>query len=75
MFRKIYECAVIKSLRNQQLSSRKVALPWILTVPFILQVVAVVGLVGYLSYRNGQRAVEGLTNQLMHDVGRRIQEN
>jgi diguanylate cyclase (GGDEF)-like protein len=74
MFRKIYERAAIKSLGNQQLSSRKVALPWVLTVPFILQVVAVVGLVGYLSYRNGQRAVEDVTNQLMNDVGKRIQE-
>lgn len=45
-----------------------------LVVPFILQVAAVVGLVGYLSYRNGQRAVEDLTSQLMAAVGNRVEK-
>jgi diguanylate cyclase (GGDEF)-like protein len=55
-------------------SARKVSLAAMLTVPFILQVVAVVGLVGYLSYRNGQRSVEDLTNQLMDTVSSRIEQ-
>jgi diguanylate cyclase (GGDEF)-like protein len=45
-----------------------------LTVPFILQVVTVVGLVGYLSYLNGQRSVEDLTNQLMDAVSKRVEQ-
>jgi diguanylate cyclase (GGDEF)-like protein len=45
-----------------------------LMVPFVLQVVTVVGLVGYLSYRNGQRSVEDLTNQLTRAVSQRIEE-
>jgi diguanylate cyclase (GGDEF)-like protein len=44
-----------------------------LIVPFILQVVTIVGLVGYLSYRNGQRSVEDLTNQLMDRVSNQVQ--
>jgi hypothetical protein len=51
-----------------------VSLSWMLTVPFILQVVTVVGLVGYLSHRNGQRSVENLTNRLMGDVGQRVEQ-
>ena len=37
-----------------------------LVVPFVLQTVAAVGLVGYLSFRNGQQAVNDLANQLTH---------
>ena len=43
-------------------------------MPFILQVVTVVGWVGYLSYRNGQRSVEDLTNQLMTEFSKRIEQ-
>jgi diguanylate cyclase (GGDEF)-like protein len=53
--------------------ARKVSLSWMVTVPFILQVVVVVSWVGYLSYRNGQRSVEDLTNQLMDAVSKRIE--
>jgi diguanylate cyclase (GGDEF)-like protein len=55
-------------------SAQKVSLVAMLTIPFILQVVAVVGLVGYLSYRNGQRSVADLTNQLMDTVSSRIEQ-
>jgi signal transduction histidine kinase len=37
----------------------------VLIVPFVLQVFGAVGLVGYLSYRNGQKAVNDLAEQLM----------
>ncbi len=43
-------------------------------MPFIVQVVTVVGCVGYLSYRNGQRSVEDLTNQLMNEFSKRIEQ-
>lgn len=54
--------------------SGKVSLPVMLIVPFTLQVVAIVSLVGYLSYRNGQRSVEDLTNQLMESVSKRVEQ-
>lgn len=37
----------------------------VLIVPFVLQIFGAVGLVGYLSYRNGQKAVNDLADQLM----------
>ncbi|MEM8807662.1 MAG: SpoIIE family protein phosphatase [Cyanobacteria bacterium P01_G01_bin.38] len=45
----------------------------VLVVPFVLQICATVGLVGYLSFRNSQRAVQNLTSQLRTEVSARIQ--
>ncbi|NET48157.1 MAG: SpoIIE family protein phosphatase, partial [Merismopedia sp. SIO2A8] len=45
----------------------------VLVIPFVLQICATVGLVGYLSFRNGQKAVQTLTSQLRTEVSARIQ--
>lgn len=45
-----------------------------LIVPFVLQMAAAVGLVGYLSWRSGQRAVEDLATQLSDQVSNRVSE-
>ncbi|MBW4515827.1 MAG: sensor histidine kinase [Timaviella obliquedivisa GSE-PSE-MK23-08B] len=44
---------------------RAFPLQFVLVVPFVLQIFAAVGLVGYLSFKNGQRAVNDLAEQLM----------
>ncbi|WP_373537344.1 response regulator [Microcoleus sp.] len=46
-----------------------------LTVPFVLQTVAAVSLVGYLSFINGQKAVQELVNSLQGEISDRIQEH
>jgi hypothetical protein len=46
----------------------------VLIVPFVLQIVGTVGLVGYLSFRSGQKSVENLAHQLMEQVGERVSE-
>ncbi|NJL00056.1 MAG: hypothetical protein HC838_04475 [Spirulinaceae cyanobacterium RM2_2_10] len=43
-----------------------------MTVPFVIQVVAVVGVVGYLSFKNGQAAVNNLALQLRSELTSRI---
>ena len=48
--------------------SFKPPLRLILIVPFILQIFAAVGLTGYLSLRNGQKAVNDLASQLRSDA-------
>src|ERR671933_287957 len=53
----------------------KLPLRTILIVPFVLQIAGTVGLVGYLSYRNGQKAVEDLAYQLMDEVDERVEQN
>ncbi|MBD1814305.1 ATP-binding protein [Microcoleus vaginatus DQ-U2] len=55
--------------------SRKATLQTVLIVPFVLQVFAAVGIVGYLSFRNSQRAVNDLADQLMGEVSHRIEQN
>ncbi len=47
----------------------------ILVVPFVIQISVTVGLVGYLSYRNGQKAVNDLANQLRSEITNRIEQH
>ncbi|MBD2102463.1 response regulator [Leptolyngbya sp. FACHB-261] len=66
---------VIKSLLSQfSQSSRRVPLRAVLVVPFVLQIFAAVGLTGWLSFRNGQQAVNEVTAQLRDEVTARIQQ-
>ncbi len=44
----------------------------VVILPFVLQILTAVGLVGYLSFRNGQRAVNDLSTQLRSEVADRI---
>ncbi|MFB2838997.1 ATP-binding protein [Floridanema evergladense] len=53
----------------------KVPLRTVLIVPFVLQILGTVGVVGYLSFRNGQQAVNDLANQLMSEIGDRVKQN
>ncbi|MBF2073517.1 MAG: response regulator [Synechococcales cyanobacterium C42_A2020_086] len=53
----------------------KLPLRAILVVPFVLQIFAAVGLVGYLSFRNGQKAVNHVASQLRREVGDRIEQH
>lgn len=45
--------------------ARSFPLQIVLILPFVLQIFGAVALIGYLSFRNGQRAVNDLANQLM----------
>ncbi|PZO36311.1 MAG: hybrid sensor histidine kinase/response regulator [Pseudanabaena frigida] len=56
-------------------TSRQISLKLLLIVPFVLQIIGAVGLVGYLSYNSGQKAVENISKSLMSEVGDRIHEN
>ncbi|MGL4378251.1 MAG: ATP-binding protein, partial [Microcoleaceae cyanobacterium] len=55
--------------------SSKIPLRTILVVPFVLQIIVAVGLTGYLSFRNGQKAVNELANQLLKEVNSRISQH
>ncbi|MEO1300043.1 MAG: cache domain-containing protein, partial [Cyanobacteria bacterium J06636_16] len=46
----------------------------ILIVPFVLQIFSAVGLVGYLSFRTGQKAVNDLAVQLQNEISSRVQQ-
>ncbi len=56
-------------------SNKTLPLQFVLVVPFVLQIFAAVGLVGYLSFINGQKAVNDLANQLQREVSSRIDQH
>jgi hypothetical protein len=66
-------------MANKNLSSSKILknipLAWVLVVPFVLQVVGAVGLVGYLSYRTCEKSVEDLARRLMVSAGDRVDQH
>ncbi|WP_293128047.1 ATP-binding protein [Microcoleus sp. bin38.metabat.b11b12b14.051] len=47
----------------------------VLIVPFVLQIIGAVGIVGYLSFRNGQKAVNDLASQLRTEISSRIDQH
>ncbi len=52
----------------------KLPLRVVLIVPFVLQILLVAGLIGFLSFQNGQRAVKDLATQLEVEIGQRIEQ-
>jgi len=59
--------------RNGQ-ATDGVSLRLLLVVPFVLQIFAAVGLTGWLSLRNGQKAVNDVAGQLRREVSDRIDQ-
>jgi hypothetical protein len=53
----------------------RVPLRTALIVPFILEIVGTVTLIGYLSFKNGQQAVNDVATQLRSEVTARIQQH
>ncbi|MEG4586450.1 ATP-binding protein [Microcoleus sp. MOSTC5] len=51
---------------------RKLSLRSLLIVPFVLQIFAAVGLTGYISLRNGQKAVNDVASQLRQEMSDRL---
>ena len=53
----------------------KLPLRTVLIVPFVLQTVSAVALVGYLSFKSSQGAIEDVAHQLIEQVGERIRDH
>ncbi|MBK1986579.1 PAS domain S-box protein [Sphaerospermopsis aphanizomenoides BCCUSP55] len=66
---------MISDRTSKPQKSRQIPLRLVLIIPFVLQIVGAVGLVAYLSYRSGQKAVEDIAQSLMTEVGDRIEQN
>jgi len=56
-------------LSGRQRQPAQIPLRLAFVIPWMLQIVVTVGLVGYLSYRSGQAAIEALAQRLMDEVG------
>ncbi|MDB9528678.1 ATP-binding protein [Oscillatoria sp. CS-180] len=59
---------------NLKQLSGQISLRSALVYPFVLQIFLAVGLTGYISLRNGQRAVNEVASQLRQEISNRIQE-
>ncbi|MEL6460814.1 MAG: ATP-binding protein [Cyanobacteria bacterium J06621_15] len=59
---------------SKSVKSRELSLRLILVIPFVVQIFAAVGLTGYLSLRNGQKAVNDLASRLRKEVSGRIDQ-
>ncbi len=55
--------------------SGKIPLRIVIIIPFVIQIFAVVGLTGWLSFRNGQQAVDDLATQLRSEIATRIYQH
>jgi signal transduction histidine kinase len=66
--------AMFKSNKRGQ-TFQGAPLSLVLIVPFVLQIFAAVGIVGYLSFRNGQKAVNQLALELSNEVGDRVDQH
>ncbi|NJO78494.1 MAG: PAS domain S-box protein [Cyanobacteria bacterium RM1_2_2] len=64
----------LKQQESQQSPSLQLPLRLILTLPFVLLTVGTTGLVGYLSWQNGQASVHTLANRLTQEVSHRVAE-
>ncbi|MCU0534852.1 MAG: ATP-binding protein [Hydrococcus sp. Prado102] len=63
----------VKFLRNAIANKfKQLPLRVILTVPLVIQIIVTTGLVGYLSYKNGQHAVNNLTGQLIRKASNNV---
>ena len=57
------------------LNFQKLPLRLVLVVPFVVQICAAVGLTGWLSLRNGEKAVNDLATQLRREISARIEQH
>lgn len=56
-------------------SSRVPSLRWLFLVPLLVQMVAVAGIITWLSIQNGQRAVEEIAFHLHREIGMRVEQH
>ncbi|NEU79799.1 ATP-binding protein [Nostoc sp. UIC 10630] len=54
---------------------RAFSLQLVLILPFVLQLFSIVGLVGYLSFKNGEKAVNDLADQLMERTSGEVNQH
>lgn len=60
--------------RHSRLKGRKMSLRRMLIVPFVVQIFVAVGLTGWFSIRNGQKAVNDVAGQLRGEITARIHQ-
>ncbi len=75
MLPKLIPSQLYKASKPKNSKRKKISLRLIVVVPFVLQIITSVGLTGYLSLRNGQKAVNQLAGRLLSEVSERIDQH
>ncbi len=65
---------LLQSMEVASSSFKRLPLGWVLVLPFTLQMMAVAGLISWLSFKNSQNAVDDLAEKLSHEVSARIDQ-
>jgi PAS domain S-box-containing protein len=60
---------------NSPKNMRRLALRFVLIVPFVLQIAVAVSLTGYFSLRNSQKSINNLTSQLRREITNRVEQH
>ncbi|NJL00761.1 MAG: PAS domain S-box protein [Spirulinaceae cyanobacterium RM2_2_10] len=63
-----------KSPGRSPLTTTQLPLRWVLVIPFVVQIFAIVSLTGWLSLRNGRQAVREVTEELRDEISDRIEQ-
>ena len=69
----VYNLLKIKATIFNQTS--KLPLRTVLIIAFVAQILAIVGLTGWISFRHGQQTLNDLATQLRHEITARIQQH
>ena len=56
-------------------SRRPIPIRTVLIIPFLLQIFGAVGIVGWLSFNAGQKAVNEVVSQLQNEISARVEQN
>ena len=62
-------------MRQKSARIKPFSLHTVLTVPYVMTLIVTVGLVGFLSFRNGQQAINAVTTQLRSEITARIEQH
>lgn len=57
---------------RRRCSLLQIPLQWVLLIPVTVQILGIVGLVGYLSYRSGQQSIEHLSFHLLESTEQQV---
>ncbi|NEQ39829.1 MAG: response regulator [Okeania sp. SIO3I5] len=61
--------------KSKEVKYRKTSLSIVFVLPIVLQIMVGVGLTGWLSLRNGQKAVNNVASQLLNEVTTRVDQH
>ena len=64
----------MQNANSRSIFYRKLPLRSVLIIPFVLQIFAAVGLVSWLSFRNGREAVNEVAAQLKSEIAARVEQ-